>query len=85
MTGNLIMVLRTARTNRDEAEARLAVLDRLPIRVLGAVLNDAKDAQAYGYYGYYSYYLPGYESPEEDEEVAKVIGASAHGETGPGE
>ena len=41
------------------------VLDRLPIRLLGAVLNDVPRGAAYGYYAYYSYYLPGYEAVEE--------------------
>ena len=41
------------------------MLDRLPIRLLGAVLNDVPRGAAYGYYAYYSYYLPGYEAVEE--------------------
>src|SRR5256886_17517700 len=43
--------------------AKLEVLERLPIRVLGAVLNDVPPGAAYRYY---SYYLPGYEAVAED-------------------
>jgi capsular exopolysaccharide synthesis family protein len=64
-TGSLIVVLRTGHSNREIAGAKLEVLDRLPIRLLGAVMNDVPKGAAYGYYAYYSYYLPGYESAEE--------------------
>ena len=36
------------------------------VRVLGAVLNDVRAGDAYGYYAYYSY-LPGYEASDEGE------------------
>ena len=65
LTGSLLVVLRTGQSNRGIAGAKLEVLDRLPIRLLGGVLNDVPKGAAYGYYAYYSYYLPGYESPEE--------------------
>lgn len=58
MTGTLALVLRAGVSNREMAEAKLDVLGRLPIRVLGAVLNDAR---LEGEYRYYSYYLAGYE------------------------
>jgi len=58
MTGALVLVLRAGVSNRDLAEAKLDVLGRLPVRVLGAVLNDAR---LEGDYRYYSYYLAGYE------------------------
>ncbi len=64
LTGSLMIVLRTGHSNRQIAGAKLEVLDRLPIRLLGAVLNDVPKGAAYGYYAY-SYYLPGYESVEE--------------------
>ncbi|MBE0591031.1 MAG: CpsD/CapB family tyrosine-protein kinase, partial [Gemmatimonadales bacterium] len=69
VTGAIVLVIRTGRTDRAEAEAKLDVLDRLPVRVLGAILNGAKEASAYGY-GYYSYYMPGYEYEEEAEPAA---------------
>jgi capsular exopolysaccharide synthesis family protein len=65
VTGSLLVVLRTGQSNREIAGAKLEVLDRLPIRLLGAVLNDVPQGAAYGYYAYYSYYLPGYEAVEE--------------------
>jgi Mrp family chromosome partitioning ATPase len=58
MTGALLLVLRAGVSNREMAAAKLDVLDRLPIQVLGAVLNDARMT---GDYKYYSYNLPGYE------------------------
>jgi capsular exopolysaccharide synthesis family protein len=74
VTGSILFVIRTGRTDRAEAEAKLDVLDRLPVRVIGAVLNDTKDPAGYGY-GYYSYYMSGYDfvAEEEDEEVPGLI------------
>jgi len=63
LTGNLLLVLRTGYSHRDVMAAKLEVLERLPIRVLGAVLNDVPPGAAYRYY---SYYLPGYEAVDED-------------------
>lgn len=63
LTGHLLLVVRTGVTERQLAEAKLTVLDRLPVRILGAVLNDAR---ADGAYRYYSYYLEGYELENED-------------------
>jgi len=64
-TGSLLLVLRTGHSHRDVTGAKLEVLDRLPIRLLGAVMNDVPREAAYGYYAYYSYYLPGYEAVDE--------------------
>jgi succinoglycan biosynthesis transport protein ExoP len=65
LTGSLLVVLRTGHSNREITGAKLEVLDRLPVRLLGAVLNDVPQGAAYGYYAYYSYHLPGYEAIEE--------------------
>ena len=65
VTGALLVVLRTGKSHRGITGAKLEVLERLPIRLLGAVLNDVPRGAAYGYYAYYSYYLPGYEAVEE--------------------
>jgi succinoglycan biosynthesis transport protein ExoP len=63
-TGNLLMVLRTGVSHRELTEAKLEVISRMPIRLLGAVLNDVpKDAV----FSYYSYYLPGYETSDEEK------------------
>lgn len=68
LTGSLLLVLRTGVTDRDLAEMKLLQVDRLPIRVLGAVLNDV---QASGVYRYYAY-LSGYHAQDEEE-----VGAAA--------
>ncbi len=62
LTGNLLMVLRTGATNRGLAGAKLELVDRLPIRILGAVLNDVPESRIYGYTGY----LPGYATADEE-------------------
>jgi len=67
VTGAMLIVLRTGHSHRDITGAKLEVLDRLPIRLLGAVLNDVPRGAAYGYYAYYSYYLPGYEAVDEGD------------------
>ena len=66
LTGNIVLVLRTGVTDREFAMAKLDDVSRLPIRVLGAIINDVKPGGRYGSYAYYGY-LPGYESSNEDE------------------
>jgi polysaccharide biosynthesis transport protein len=61
VTGNLVVVLRTGSTDRPLTEVHLDMVDRLPIRVLGAVLNAVP---ATGLYRYYSY-IPGYSAQDE--------------------
>lgn len=57
-TGNLVLVLRSGETDRQMAEAKLKLVDRLPIRLLGAVLNDVQTEGVYKYYSYiYGYAL----------------------------
>src|SRR6185436_16106281 len=63
-TGNLLLVLRTGVSDRAIAEAKIEVLQRLPIRILGVVLNDVRAGAAA--YSYYAYSLAGYEVQEED-------------------
>jgi tyrosine-protein kinase Etk/Wzc len=65
--GNVLVVLRTGYSHRDLTGAKLEVLNRLPIRTLGAVLNDVPRGAGYYYYAYYSYHLPGYEAVDEDK------------------
>jgi len=62
LTGSLLMVLRTGHSDRQVATAKLEMLERLPVRLLGAVLNDVPPGASYSYY---SYYLPGYEAADE--------------------
>ena len=70
MTGNLLLVLRTGSTDASLAEAKLDLLDRLPVRVLGAVLNAVPPSGVYRYYSY----LPGYAA---EDEPAAALGAGA--------
>jgi len=69
LTGTLALVLRTGYSHRDVAAAKLEVLQRLPVRLLGAILNDVP---AGGAYRYYSYYLPGYEAADEESGSRRV-------------
>ncbi len=69
LTGTLVLVLRTGYSHRDVAAAKLEVLQRLPVRLLGAILNDVP---AGGAYRYYSYYLPGYEAADEESGSRRV-------------
>jgi len=63
-TGSLVLVMRTGVTDRELAEAKLDMLDRLPVRILGAILNDVQRGGAYRYYGY-QYYIDGYGTQDE--------------------
>jgi len=56
-TGNVLMVLRMGHTERRLASAKLALLDRLPVFVLGSVLNEVP---TYGEFQYYTAYSEGY-------------------------
>ncbi|HET9293032.1 MAG TPA: polysaccharide biosynthesis tyrosine autokinase [Gemmatimonadales bacterium] len=61
-TGHIVLVLRSGETDRQMAEEKLKLIDRLPIRMLGAVLNDIDtSATAYKYYSY----VYGYAAEEE--------------------
>ena len=61
LTGNMVLVLRTGVTDREMTAAKLDVVDSMPIRVLGAVLNDVRPGGAYRYYAY----TRGYEVADE--------------------
>lgn len=65
VTGNLMMVVRAGSTDRDLAEHKLQIIDRLPIRLVGAVLNDVRSNMSE--YKYYSYNYT-YGETEEDEQ-----------------
>lgn len=68
MTGNVVVVLRAGETDRRLAEAKLQMLDRLPTRVLGAVLNHI-DVEG-GTYKYYAYEYYGSEDSGAEEAPA---------------
>jgi capsular exopolysaccharide synthesis family protein len=56
-TGNVLMVLRIGHTERRLASAKLSLLDRLPVYVLGSVLNEVP---TYGEFQYYTADSAGY-------------------------
>jgi Mrp family chromosome partitioning ATPase len=78
LAGNLVVVVRTGSTRRELTEAKLDLVYQLPVRVLGAILNDVPIRGINGYRGsgYYSSSLPGYESRDE-ERVASPSGVCA--------
>ncbi|MFL5489286.1 MAG: CpsD/CapB family tyrosine-protein kinase, partial [Gemmatimonadaceae bacterium] len=51
VTGNILIVLRQGVSDRKLAGAKLGVVDRLPIRVLGTVINGVPSGGMYRYYG----------------------------------
>lgn len=69
-TGSILLVFRSGETDRAMAEAKLRLLDRLPVRILGAVLNDVRATD--GHYKYYRY-VYGYTADEEP--VGQLEGA----------
>ena len=76
-SGAMLIVLRTGETDRKLAQAKLEVLDRMPVRVLGTVLNDIGESPQFKYY----YYLEGYGALENAaaEESALIGSASENG------
>jgi succinoglycan biosynthesis transport protein ExoP len=75
VTGNMLVVLRIGKSDRQMAEAKLGVLERYPVRVLGAVLNDVSNEGAFRYYSY----LYGYELDESEKhaQLPSRVGAVA--------
>lgn len=81
LSGQLAIVLRTGSTDKRLAVAKLDSLSRLPVRVLGAILNDVEPKGEY--YQYYASYLPDYapdyepgEAVDEDDET-RLLGRKA--------
>lgn len=54
--GSLLVVLRVGQTERRMAAAKTLLLDRLPINVMGSVLNSAPSSGEFAYYTYASGY-----------------------------
>lgn len=76
-TGNMLLVLRPGETDRRVAEAKLKTLDRFPIRLIGAVLNDVPLEGAYQQYSYVYGYTADEDgaSPPRSSEI-KPVGRS---------
>jgi capsular exopolysaccharide synthesis family protein len=52
-TGHLVLVMRAGQTDREFAGTKLKLFERLPVRILGAILNDVRTAEAaYRHYAY---------------------------------
>lgn len=66
LTGHLLLVLRSGDTDKKLTRTKLEPLSRLPVRLLGAVLNDFRPES--GPYQYYSSYMPEYATVSEDGE-----------------
>jgi capsular exopolysaccharide synthesis family protein len=77
LTGNLAVVIRTGTTEKALAQAKLDRLSQLPIRILGAILNDVSSSDSY--HSYYGSYLPSYEPLPEvgDEEATQLLSTQA--------
>jgi len=54
--GNMLVVLRPGHTDRKLAENKLEIFDRLPVTIIGAVLNAISSGRAYRYYSDYATY-----------------------------
>lgn len=67
--GSMLVVLRPAVSDRKLAAAKLTIFDRLPIRVLGTVLNGVPAGGMYRYYSHDYYYR--------DTQVTAPIGSLA--------
>jgi capsular exopolysaccharide synthesis family protein len=63
---NMMLVLRVGSTERRMASAKLEVMDRLPVRVLGAVLNCVRLKGEFEYYKF----ADGYAVQEEEQSTA---------------
>lgn len=78
LTGNLALVLRNGASDRGLIQSRMDSIHRLPIRVLGAIMNDVELAGVYKYYGsYIPGYAPGSESPDDTPRAVLTDGSRA--------
>lgn len=55
VTRNMMLVLRSGRSELELAAAKLDGMDTLPVRIIGAVLNDVRDGGAFRHYTYEDY------------------------------
>lgn len=66
-TQNMVLVMRTGHTDRRMAKAKLKLMRRLPVRIIGAVVNAVSASEAYGEYSY----MYGY-GPDADGDVTSI-------------
>ncbi len=67
-TGNMALVMRAGITDRKMAKAKMLIVDTLPVRVMGAVLNGIELTGVYEYYSYYRDYAAHDEEPDRFQE-----------------
>ena len=79
-TANMLLVMRPGTTDRKMAAAKLAQMDTLPVRVMGAVVNGITLTGDYEYYSYYRDYQP----EGEDEEEAAAVAVEPPSRLAPG-
>ncbi len=70
--GNLLVVLRVGQTERRMAAAKMLLVRRLPINIMGAVLNGVPTSGEYEYYGYVGGYAAMDEQLTAGQQVAEV-------------
>ncbi len=74
VAGRVILVMKTGVTDRRTTQAKLALMDRMPVEIVGAVLNDYRAEGAYRYYGYLDEYA--LESDEDANETPLIAGVT---------
>lgn len=83
-TVNMALVMRAGVTDRRMAAAKMEIVDTLPVRVMGAVLNGIKLTGVYQYYSYYQEYEATDEKPvarlESGDKRSNVPVPAARGE-----
>jgi len=67
-TGHLLVVLRVGQTARRMAAEKLQMFERLPVNIVGAVLNGIQFEAGFSYYGYDA----AYEATDEAESTEMV-------------
>ena len=74
--GAMILVLRSGETDRKMAHAKLELMDRMPVSILGAVLNDIRASGEFRYYSYLYGYQPdfGIDAPSPSSGVGELAG-----------
>jgi capsular exopolysaccharide synthesis family protein len=75
ITGHMMIVVRSGSTDRAFTQVKLEPLSRLPVRVLGVVMNDYEPSRIGDGYQHYGSYLPGYEAGQEEDEPRRVLPA----------
>jgi succinoglycan biosynthesis transport protein ExoP len=78
LTENLLLVMRTGQSDINLASTKLEVLNALPVRVIGAVLNDVRSS---GVYRYYMYSSAEYELVDEEGPTREALPSILGGRT----